>query len=275
MIRASRLVLAAVSASLLAVPDLAAQSSEEVVANMVAAYEERISSVENYTMVQDVMGVRSEMYFEKVVRDGRPYFELRSTSSGGGPVESADNLGFSDLYADAPDLAEHARYGGTERIGASEAHVLVIDDVQAMDLEMAGAAGEAGFAPRTGRLFIDAERWVPLRMQFTGDVETSEGLVEITSDIELADYREVGGMLLPYRTAVHMQGLGAAVDPEARAQLEQMREQLDALPESQRALVEEMMSGQMEQLESLLSGDGDMTVEMAVVEVRVNEGPPS
>src|SRR5690606_33866040 len=131
----------------------------------------RIASVENYTMVQDVMGIRSEMYFEKAVRDGRPYFELRSTSSGGGPVESAENLGFSDLYADAPDLAEHARYAGTERVGANEAHVPVMEDGQAMDLERTGAAGEAGFTPRTGRILVDASRWVPLRMEFTGDVE--------------------------------------------------------------------------------------------------------
>ena len=261
---------------LAAVPALAAaQSPADIVDRMLEVYERNTASVENYTVVQEVMGFESELYFEKEMRDGRPVFQLRGSSSAGVSSEVEEDFGYSDVYAAGPELAEHARYGGTERIGGEEVHVLLIDDLSALDLVPETGPQESEFEPRTGRILIDTDLWVPRRMEFTGDLDTGGGPVEVTSVIDLEDYRDDQGLLMPYRTVVRMEGLGAAIDPEMRAEYEEMRRQLEGLPEGQREMVEQMFRGQMEQMEALMSGeDGTMTVEMRVLEVRVNQGPP-
>ena len=90
----------------------------------------------------------------------------------------------------------------------------------------------------------------------------------------MEDYREVDGLLLPYRTVIRLDGIEAMIDPEMQAQMEEMRKQLESMPEAQREMMERMMAGQMENLENMMNGEG-MTIEVTVTEVRVNAGPPS
>jgi hypothetical protein len=255
-------------------PSAFAQTPDEIVGRMLDAFERNTASVDNYVVVQEVMGFRSELYFEKETVDGRAVFRLRAPEAGGMGPEMDEDLGYTDIFAAGPQLAAHARYGGTERVGDEEVHVLLFDDLSALDLGPSSPSENADFRPRHGRILVDSDQWVPLRMEFVGDLDMGQGSAEVTSVIDLEDYRDEDGLLLPYRTVVRMEGLGAAIDPEARSQLEEMRRQLAELPESQRALVEEMFRGQMEQMEALLDEEnGRMTVEVVVLEVRVNEGP--
>jgi hypothetical protein len=93
--------------------------------------------------------------------------------------------------------------------------------------------------------------------------------------VDLRDYREVESLLVPYLSVVSIEGIEAMIDPEMQAQYEEMRRQLESLPESQRAMFEQMMGAQMEQIERMMAGDdGPMTMEITVTEVRVNAGPP-
>jgi hypothetical protein len=254
---------------------LSAQTPAQIVDQMLDAFEANAASVENYSVVQEVMGFQSELYFEKEEVGGRAVFQLRSSTSGGFGADLDDDLGYSDVYAAAPQLAEHARYGGLENIDGNRVHVLVIDDLAVLDLAETATPEDTEFHPRNGRIYVDADLWVPRRMEFVGDLDTGGELVEVTSVIDLQDYRDDQGIFLPYRTVVRMDGLAAAIDPEMRAELEELQRQLDELPEAQRAMVEEMFAGRMEQMQSLLGGeDGGMTVEMVVLDVRVNQGPP-
>ncbi len=254
---------------------LVAQSSAEIVESMLAAYEESVASVENYLVVQEVMGVESEMYFEKEIVDGRPVFQLRSSAAGGFTNQMDEDFGYGDVYAVGPALADHSRYGGTEMVDGARTHVLVLDDLRALDLVPEAGPEGSEFQPRTGRILVDAERWFPRRMEFTGDLDTGTGPVEVTTIIDLRDYRETQGLLMPFLTVVRMDGLRDALDPAMLEELEQMRRQLEALPEDQRAMMEQMFGSQLEQMESMLgSEDGAMTVEMRVLEVTVNGGPP-
>ena len=222
-----------------------------------------------------MMGFQSELYFEKEMQEGHPVFRLRGSSTAGFAADLDDDVGYTDVYAAAPELKEHARYGGTEQIDGSEVHVLVIDDLVALGLARPSTPEDTEFHPRNGRIYVDSDRWVPRRMEFVGDLDTGDGLVEVTSTIDLQDYRDDAGLLLPYRTVVRMDGLAEAIDPEMRAELEELQRQLEELPEEQRAMVEQMFAGRMEQMEAMLGGDdGGMTIELNVVEVRVNEGPP-
>jgi hypothetical protein len=220
------------------------------------------------------MGFRSELYFEKETVDGRPFFQLKRSSTAGASMDMEQDVGYSDVYAVGPDLARYSRYGGTEQVDGDRVHVLVIDDLTALDLVPA-TPEDTEFRAKSGRILVDAETWVPRRMEFVGDLDTGDGPVEVTSVIDLRDYRSDQGLLLPYLTVVRMEGLGAAMDPAMLAEFEEMRRQLEELPPEQRAMVEQMFAGQMEQIEALLSDeDGAMTVEMRVLEVRVNQGPP-
>ena len=54
-----------------------------------------------------------------------------------------------------------------------------------------------------------------------------------------------------------------------------MQRELEALPPEQRAMVESMMAGQLEQFRAMMEGeDAPVTVQILVSEVRVNQGPP-
>jgi hypothetical protein len=64
------------------------------------------------------------------------------------------------------------------------------------------------------------------------------------------------------------------VSPEDRARYAEMKKQLDELPPAQRQMMENMMKGQLAQLERMMGDDGSMNFESTVREVRVNAGAP-
>ena len=54
----------------------AAQSVADVVEDMYAAFERQVEGVQNYTLVQNVMGFVTTSYYVKETVDGRPVFRL-------------------------------------------------------------------------------------------------------------------------------------------------------------------------------------------------------
>ena len=254
-----------------------AQSAADVVDEMLRVYARNAQGVDDYTIVQEVMGTETRLYFEKEAVDGRPLFKLRQSSTAGVVQMGHEDDGtLNELYAAGDALSRSARYGGVEQIEGREAHLLVLEDLSSLGLSPTPAPAGAEFTPRQARLFVDAERSVPRRLEFEGEMAMEQGVFDVTSVIDMEDYREVDGFLLSHRSVVRIEGLGAVIDPEMRAQYEEMRRQLEALPESQRAMVEQMMRGQMEQVDALMSGEQDgMTIEIRVTDVRVNAGPPS
>ena len=116
---------------------------------------------------------------------------------------------------------------------------------------------------------------MPRRMVFEGELQNDQGVHAVTMTMDLQDYREHSGMLFAYRTIMTIEGLGAAIDDEARAQFEQMERELENMPPEQRRMVETMMADQLEQFRAMMAGDDNgMVMEVAVSEVRVNAGPP-
>lgn len=258
---------------------VSAQSVSDLVDRMYASYEQQAEGVDNYTLVQTMMGFESTSYFEKEMVDGRPVFRMR-----GGSAQSANlnvglgggDSGIGDIYEVGPELIEHARYAGSEAIDGSDVHVLAIDDLSQVGFAQQPTPDDMQFEARNGRIYVDADLMVPRRLEFVGDATTANGVSEVTVQIDLQDIRDVEGLLIPFRTMMQISGLGAMIDPEMRAQLEQMEEQLAALPPEQREMMERMMGAQLEQLRQMASGGEDiMSVEVTVSDVRVNSGPPS
>ncbi|UCG88657.1 MAG: hypothetical protein JSW71_09005 [Gemmatimonadota bacterium] len=256
--------------------DLQAQSAADVINRMVSAYERQTRNVENYTIVQETMGVETVSYFEKEMVSGHPVFHMRQVVAGGMVVtgDEAEEERWDEFYTMAPEIIERATYEGRDNIDGNSVHVVSVRDLHEIGLGPGMSRSEDDFEPTRATLFIDTDESLMRRMVFEGVMTTDGESHDVTSTVEFRDYREVDGMIHPFLTTMTMEGLGEAMDPEAQKQYEEMKKELEGMPEAQRKMVEEMMKGQMAQYEQMMSGGGGMTVEVRVKEVRVNSGPP-
>ena len=73
---------------------------------------------------------------------------------------------------------------------------------------------------------------------------------------------------------MNMQGMENQISEEERQELEQVRAQMEAVPAAQRKMMERMMGDKLEQLGSMLGGEG-FELEMNVTDVKVNTGRPN
>lgn len=253
---------------------LRAQSGKDVVNGMLAEYERRIANVTNYTLVQEVTGMPVTMYFEKITVDGRPVFALRQVTVGQQTISNAeDKAAEHDLYGELPKIADRATVTGRETVDGRAVHVIAVENMEDLRLGQGGMPDNVQFTPRRATLFVDTKLSVPRRVILEGQMRTQDQTSDVTATTDLLDYRETQGMLHPFHTRTQIDGMGQSVDPETRKQYEQMKKQLADMPESQRAMVEQMMKGRMEQMEQMMSG-GPMTIDVLVKELRVNRGPP-
>ncbi len=255
-------------------PAIVAQSAAEIVERMLSEYERRSAAVENFSVIQDVMGLETVSYFEKEIVNGRPVFRLRHSIAGGMEIDSSDQGGLDAIYAMGDELARRARYEGRTEIGGYDVHVLEISDLTGMGFGQS-VTPDSEFAPTLGRIFLDVDTYAPRRLEFQGEITNEQGVHEVNTTLDMGDYREVEGMLVAYRTVFTMEGLGAVIDPETRARFEQMQRELEDMPAEQRRMLESMMAGQLDQFRAMMSDDdAPMTVELIVREVVVNAGPP-
>ncbi len=252
------------------------QTPQEIFDRMLSEYERRTAGVENYTLIQDAMGFESVLYFEKEMVDGRRVLRLKQAKTGGMAMPGTNEQGWDAIQRAAPVLAANSEYRGRDQLGGHAVHVIEMRDLDRVDFGQGMIPKNANFRPQRGTLFVDTEQWVPRRVEFWGEMQTDRGPAQMHSVADLNDYREVDGMLHPFRTTIRIEGLGQAMDPETRAQYEKMKHQLAEMPEAQRAMAERMMKGQLERIEKMMGGEGDeMTVELIVKELRVNAGPPT
>lgn len=256
-----------------------AQSVSEIVEQMYASYEEQASGIDDYTLVQTAIGMESTTYFVKQMIGGHPVFVPQGASAQAASLNfglGSENGAMGDIYSIGPQLIEHARYVGRESMDGNSVHILAIDDLSQMPSVQQATPDEMDFQAKTGTLYIDAEMFVPRRIELVGDATTPNGVHEVTIHIDQSDIRDVQGLLVPYHTTMEVSGLQAMIDPEMRAQLQQMEEELAALPPEQREMMERMMGDQLEQLRRMAAGTSDsMSVEVTVNDVRINTGPPS
>jgi hypothetical protein len=251
---------------------LSAQSASEIVDAMLAAYEARIADVQNYTLVQAVMGFEAVTYYEKELSDGRPVF--RTSMAGVSGQEGSPATGIDDVYALGDDLSQRSEYRGRESVNDYDVHVLEVTALRDTGFGT-NVAQDSEFEPTRGRVYLDVDTYVPRRFTFEGEMTREGSMIPLTATMDMGDYRDVEGLLVPYRTITTIEGLGAAIDPEMRAQFEQMQRELEAMPPEQRMMIEVMMADQMRQFEAMMSDDAaPMVIEVLVMEVRVNQGPP-
>jgi hypothetical protein len=259
-----------------ALPTVApAQSAKDVIDRMVSEYERRAAGVRDYTLVQEGIGMPLTMYFEKETVNGKPVFRLRHTTVAGHTTAGGADEDDFDLYESLPELTARAAYKGRETVDGQAVHVIAIDDLRGVDFGRGVVPKEAEFQPRRATILVDTKLSVPRRMILEGSMRMEGKTSDVTTTMDMLDYREVQGMLHPFRTQVKIAGAGQAVDPEMRKQYEEMKKQLAEMPESQRKMMEDMMKSRFGQIEKMMSGEGGMNIELVVKELRVNQGPPA
>jgi hypothetical protein len=269
-------VLTAALVTTLALPAAGrAQSAADILNRMLSEYERRSQGVENYTIVQETMGIETVTYFEKETVDGHPVFRLRSTRAAGMVMTEHDseNDGWDEFYSLAPQMISHAEYLGRDQVEGRAVQVVVVNDLDEIGFGQGPAPEDADFQPELGRFYVDADQWVVRRMEFEGSMTTQGETHDVKSVADFSDFREIDGMLHPFLMDVTVEGFGEALDPEMREQLEEMKRELEQMPEAQRKMVEQMMKAQIENLEQM-GDEGGMKIQIKVKELRVNSGPP-
>ncbi len=267
--RASLIGLSLVSLAFAA--PLAGQSAEGILETAMQRYEERMSGIDNYTVIQEVMGTEVASYYEKQMKDGRPVF-VETGKWGAGEEQEV-----GEFYNMFMTVADRARTEGTETIDGYRCHAIVVDDFSGVDLYPEGDAESEDFQPRLARFYLDEDEYVIRKMYVEGDMERDGAMHPVEMEILFQNYREVEGMLHPFQTRMTMTGMNDAMSPEereeARKSLEQLKKELAEMPDSQREMVESMMGDRIQQLEEMVNS-GSIEISMQVKELKVNAGPP-
>lgn len=266
------LVLSTLSASPAVV---AGQDAREILRTALQRYEERVADIDDYTVIEDIDGMRASIRFEKEMVDGHPVFRARVLPGGdlqavpGGDRQQAARS--PAIFAEIRDV----RVTGSETLDGRPVWVLEVPDAGQLGL------GGSGFTPSTLEIHLDQERYVPLRMRLAGRMDAEGQSHDVTMVTRLEDYRDVQGLLHPFRTTVTVEGLmGGMSDAdrgEMQDEMQRMQEQLASLPPEQRSMMEQQMRNmpQMRQIMEMMeaqSAGKDLEMTIQVQEVRVNEG---
>jgi len=267
-----------------------AQSASEILDRALQRYEQRAEGIHDYTVVQstegDAMGMGmpgaasqkvTTIYFEKTMVHGHPVFvQHNATLDSLGQMQEL--AGVSRSTAETLRLMkEHASLQGTDVVEGHECWNLHVDDPEALAHFQEAGGGDARMR-RALDMCLDKEEYVPRRLTLEGDTSVNGQTRPMTLTSTMSDYREVDGLLYPFKTEVRMSGVASSsMSPEerekTRAQLAEAKASMAEMPEAQRAMVEKTMSGQIERLEKMLADDA-LTTTFVVQDVKVNAGPP-
>ena len=242
-----------------------AQTAASVVEEMIGQMERRMANVQDFTIETE----QYTTYYQKT--DDEVGYRTRTVWKGNTPMAMAD-IEPTDYQANAAQLrklAAAATYEGAETLDGQDVHVLYVDDVTALTDETEDEV------PGSMTFYVDAERYVPLRMTYQVEMERDGTTQQLNPVISFEDYREVEGLLLPYKTSMVIENIDTGMSPEEREEAEQslaeMEKQLEEMPAAQRRMMEGMMKQQLERLREVLAG-GSMTMVMEVEDVQVNTG---
>ncbi|HSJ07820.1 MAG TPA: hypothetical protein VK936_14035 [Longimicrobiales bacterium] len=256
------------------------QSARQVLESAAERYQQRMQGIDNYTLVQDVMGMESILYFEKETVDGVPFFQVRAARVGGNTISLDDDQTLANPYRTFMDFADRARHDGTEAVDGRQAHRIVVEDFTGLDFNPAPSGQRDGqFTPRRVVMYIDADDHLVRRMDMEGDMTSPRGTAPVSTTARFEDYRTTDGLLHHWRTTMVTEGvmeaagMSAADREKARQQLAEMEKQMETMPAAQRQMMERMMAGQMDRLREMVES-GTLEITTEVKAIRVNQGAP-
>lgn len=256
----------------ISVNTLYAQSPKEILDEMIEQYTNSIEDVETMMMVTRMEGFMETepdtTYYRKVEQDGFPNLQVVNSGS------DAPTTGYYNIQENYDALVENSTYEGTETVNGREAHVLFIEDVSALYDQVVttpeAQEEQAQAEPQSGRLYIDAEDYIPIRMSF--DI-SYDGEYTGTADMDMTDIRNVDGMMIPFQMEMKIQGVSDSMDPEdmaeAKKNMEELEKQMENASGLQKRILERAVKPQLERLQKILE-EGAMTIRTIVVDVQTN-----
>lgn len=186
-----------------------------------------------------------------------------------------------ERQADAEESAEgfvafrdRATLVGTETVDGRKAWQLRVEDLGQVEKLENGQELELN----TVNVWIDSNDYVTLKTRIDGVMTERGEQRPVVMEQSSTDFRAVPGsdMYEPYRQTMTMSGMLSEEDKaqmaEAKEQLAEAERQIASMPPDQRAMVEQMMGGQMDMLRNMVNGGG-FTMETVVDEIIVNPEP--
>lgn len=248
----------------------------EMLEQVRAQYEMSIRNIDDYKIVTS----NFTTHYHKEYDNGRPYFTSQTDTdsfwgsiSGMGMDETSPMVN-TDLFS--PEIFEHllmnSRYMGTERIDDLNTHVIFLDDMRVLMETFDDMDEPIGSLS----MYFDDEHWVLRKMKFSAMAEIEEGDVRMIEPVmRMKDYRNINGLMIPFKTNISVHGLSEYLSDEEReeamAALEELEKELEQMPADQRSMLEQMMGGQLDQLRQMLADDMIEFV-IEIKEVLVNTG---
>lgn len=248
-----------------------AQTAGEILQTALERYEQRMEGIRTYRVTQRVMGMTTTNRFVKTTVDGHPVFVQAVADS----AVSRMPMGWGNPYRLFPSLADRAELSGRSAVDGHETWHVVVTDFQGLELDAMTPERAAGdFRPQRLELHLDTGNHAIRKLELQGKMVTDTASRALSLTAGFHDYREVRGMLHPFRVSIRVQGMSAALPAgeleRARQQLERVQQQIEQLPEDQREKARQAMGAQLEQLRRIVES-GDVRTEVVVTDLQVNE----
>ncbi len=228
---------------------LAKMSAQQVINQMRGAYEQRMSGIDDLTMVTKgtagIMAMMGEstIYQKRAKIAGKTVYKTRTEMQFMGkplvtiydgeyewsvdPISGQVKKEKKDFAPDWTRIWEvldlsQMQYVGTDDLDGEAAHVLKMDDLTEGIKKLMPALQQTGPSQEGewsgwAKMWINAENWVFMRMQIvmTGTSEEGQEMTNrITSDFK--DYRQVQTMLIPYQMTYKMEVEMPDMSPEEK-----------------------------------------------------------
>ncbi len=259
-------------------PSASAQTGQEVFERAVTEYERRLQDIESYSITQDFMGFSSVVLWERQQLDGRPVFVPRRSQTALQPGalvgEGTDYYGTSsweDPFRHFLEWGSAATLEGRDVVGGVGVLVVRVDDFQGAEFGITpGTFAEGHFRPAVGRFYLDPDRYLIRRIDAEGSLSYAGSARDVRIIADFTDYRTQAGVLHPFTIRIDARGIQSArsdvEQQRARRELDELNEQLDALPEEQRGSLEELLRVQIDRLQQITEGSTILTVRTVGIE---------
>ena len=245
----------------------------DIVQQAIARNEARTAKIDNYTIHQSAFGIEMTVRFERQDVDGKSVLVPVSTNSSMGQIpldQAKEQAAYTDPWSTFAEWMSGATLEGESEIDGKSVWMIRMNEFP-LDAFMVPEGDEAGsFEPQTALMFVDQEEYLLHRLELDGIIKSEGKERDMSMVTILSDYRGELGLLHPHSIKTEVAGLmDDEQAAEARENMAEMKKQLDAMDPNQRRMVEAALKGQMEQLESVLSG-GNMTLEIVTTKLEVN-----
>lgn len=284
MIPKTLLTVVVLAVVMLMTADLEGLTADSIIDHIISAYEKQMANVNDMTIVSD----SDTQYQKRATVNGRTIYKTRTESKMGEhtaiTIWDGEYLWFYNTLTrdinrepaqtNPNELIKNLKeadvsFAGKEEINGHTTYILEVKDI---DMQ----TGEEFQRGISGKIWVDAEKWIFRQMSMDAEGPEEEGSAGVV--VQMKDYQTIDGVMIPFTTAISVRADMPEMTPEEeaemRANIEEMKRELEEMPAMQRRMVEGMMKSQIENMESMLTG-GEMVTVNKVKEVKVNTGLPA